>query len=207
MSPYVKVAQSEPSRGGAGTWRRHVDSQAAPVPTGSCSRRSVTIGREQWPGTTCRPRLLDGWMDQLHKRDTTAVRPTFAHTSSTKHQPALSDEGHNRTERPGEQGPRRKVPGGGSRVIRIERATGSRQRRKQFRKCAQKEMKKRAAFAWRSLDARNWRSFSDRYHASPLGPDAGTGFGKPMSDRTSWPKPVNRGPSGLLPPPTSNEFA
>ena len=28
-------------------------------------------GGEQWPGRTCRPRLLDGAMDQLHKRGTT----------------------------------------------------------------------------------------------------------------------------------------
>jgi hypothetical protein len=28
-------------------------------------------GGEQWPGGTCRPRLLDGAMDQLHKRSTT----------------------------------------------------------------------------------------------------------------------------------------
>jgi hypothetical protein len=61
-------------------------------------------------------------MDQLHKRDTTAVRPTSAHTSSTKHQPALSDEGHNMAQRPGEQGSRREVPGGGSWAVRIDRA-------------------------------------------------------------------------------------
>ena len=63
-------------------------------------------------------------MDQLHKRDTTTVRPTSAHTSSTKHQPALSDEGDNMAHRPGEQGPRREVPRAGSRVVRIDRANG-----------------------------------------------------------------------------------
>jgi hypothetical protein len=63
-------------------------------------------------------------MDQLHKRDTTAVRPTSAHTSSTKHQPALSDEGHDMAHRPGEQGPRREVTPGGSGVVRIDRANG-----------------------------------------------------------------------------------
>ena len=61
-------------------------------------------------------------MDQLHKRDTTAVRPTSAHTSSTKHQPALGDEGHNMAQRPGEQGLRKEVPEGGSWGVRIGRA-------------------------------------------------------------------------------------
>jgi hypothetical protein len=40
--------------------------------------------------------------------------------------------------------------------------TGSRQRRKQFWKCAQKETKKRDAVGWRSSDARKWRSFLAR---------------------------------------------
>src|SRR5450631_2785162 len=60
----------EPSRGGAGTWQRQVASKAAP------RRRRVRVQhestrREQWPGRTCRPRLLDGAMDQLHKCGTT----------------------------------------------------------------------------------------------------------------------------------------
>ena len=61
-------------------------------------------------------------MDQLHKRDTTTVWPTSAYTSSTKHQPALSDDGHNMAHRPGEQGPRREVTRGESGVVRIDRA-------------------------------------------------------------------------------------
>jgi hypothetical protein len=114
-----KIAQSEPSRGGAGTWRRQAHSQAAP----GCRRvrvqheRTGAMARKNMPASPAR------WvMDQLHKRDTKAVRPTSAHTSSTKHQPALSDEGHNRAQRPGEQGSRREVPRGGSGVVRIDRA-------------------------------------------------------------------------------------
>ena len=116
-----KIAQSEPSRSGAGTWRRQAPSQAAP----GCRRvrvqheRTGAMARKNMPASPAR------WvMDQLHKRDTTAVRPTSAHTSSTKHQPALSDEGHDMAHRPGEQGPRREVTPGGSGVVRIDRANG-----------------------------------------------------------------------------------
>ena len=53
-----KIAPSEPSRGGAGTWRRQVPSKAAPrwqrVRVQHESTR-LQIG-EQWPGRTCRPR-------------------------------------------------------------------------------------------------------------------------------------------------------
>jgi hypothetical protein len=98
-----KIAQSEPSRSGAGTWRRQAHSQAAP----GCRRvrvqheRTGAMARKNMPASPAR------WvMDQLHKRDTTTVRPTSAHTSSTKHQPALSDEGHNMAQRVSEQGPR-----------------------------------------------------------------------------------------------------
>src|ERR1035438_3527588 len=45
--------------------------------------------------------------------------------------------------------------------------TGSRQGRKQFWKCAQKETKKRDAVGWRSPDARNWRSFLARCQLNP----------------------------------------
>lgn len=60
----------EPSRSAAGTWQWQVQSKAAP------RRQRVRVntnrrGGEQWPGRTCRPRLLDGAMDQLHKRSTT----------------------------------------------------------------------------------------------------------------------------------------
>jgi hypothetical protein len=54
-----KIAPSEPSRAGAGTWRRQVQSKAAP----RCRRvrvqhESTPIRNgEQWPGRTCRPRL------------------------------------------------------------------------------------------------------------------------------------------------------
>lgn len=98
-----KIAQSEPSRRGAGTWRRQAHSQAAPgfrrvrVPherTGAMARKNMPASPARWV------------MDQLPKRDTTTVRPTSAPTSSTKHQPALSDEGHNMARRCGEQGPR-----------------------------------------------------------------------------------------------------
>ena len=114
-----KIAQSEPSRSGAGTWRRQAHSQAAP----GCRRvrvqheRTGAMARKNMPASPAR------WvMDQLHKHDTTAVRPTSAHTSSTKHQPGRSDEGHNMAQRPGEQGSRREVPVGGSWVVRIDRA-------------------------------------------------------------------------------------
>jgi hypothetical protein len=46
---------------------------------------------------------------------------------------------------------------------KLSAPTGSRQRRKQFWKGAQKETKKGDAVAWRSLDAHQWRSFSARY--------------------------------------------
>jgi hypothetical protein len=115
------IAQSEPSRSGAGTWRRQAHSQAAP----GCRRvrvqheRTGAMARKNMPASPAR------WvMDQLHQRDTTTVRPTSAHTSSTKHQPALSDEGHNMAHRPGEQGPRREVTRGGSGVVRIDRSNG-----------------------------------------------------------------------------------
>ena len=115
------IAQSEPSRSGAGTWRRQAHSRAAP----GCRRvrvqheRTGAMARKNMPASPAR------WvMDQLHKRDTTTVWPTSAHTSSTKHQPALSDDGHNMAHRPGEQGPRREVPRGGSGVVRIDRANG-----------------------------------------------------------------------------------
>src|ERR1019366_6806910 len=113
------IAQSEPSCSGAGTWRRQAHSQAAPGCRGVRVQheRTGAMARKNMPASPAR------WvMDQLHKRDTTAVRPTSAHTShtsSTKHQPALSDEGHNMAQRPGEQGSRREVPGGGAWVVRI----------------------------------------------------------------------------------------
>jgi hypothetical protein len=114
-----KIAQSEPSRSGAGTWRRQAHSQAAP----GCRRvrvqheRTGAMARKNMPASPAR------WaMDQLHQRDTTAVRPTSAHTSSTKQQPARSAEGHNMAQRPGEQGPRREVTRGGAGVVRIDRA-------------------------------------------------------------------------------------
>ena len=98
-----KIAQSEPSRGGAGTWRRQAHSQAAP----GCRRvrvqheRTGAMARKNMPASPVR------WlMDQLHKRDTTA----------------LGDEAHNMAQRPGEQGLRPDVRGGGSWVVRIDRA-------------------------------------------------------------------------------------
>lgn len=114
-----KIAQNEPSRSGAGTWRRQAHSQTAP----GCRRVRVQHERTGAMARKYMPASPDRWvMDQLHKRDTTAVRPTSAHTSSTKHQPALTDEGHNMAQRAGEQGPRREVTRGGSGVVRIDRA-------------------------------------------------------------------------------------
>lgn len=116
-----KIAQSEPSGSGAGTWRRQAHSQAAPgcrwvrvqhERTGAMARKNTPASPARWV------------MDQLHKRDTTTGRPTSAHTSSTKHQPALSDEGHNMAHRPREQGQRCEVTGGGSGVVRSDRANG-----------------------------------------------------------------------------------
>ena len=52
-----KIAQSEPSRSGAGTWLRQAHSQATPSADGLVFN---TSGQEQWPGRTCRPRLLEG---------------------------------------------------------------------------------------------------------------------------------------------------
>ncbi len=92
-------------------------------------------------------------MDQLHQHDTKAVRPTSAHTSSTKHQPAVGDEGHNMALRVSEQGQRRKVTGEASGPSELTARTGSRQRRKPFWKCAQKETKKKTpqvALPWRT---------------------------------------------------------
>src|SRR5260370_40874368 len=74
-----KIAQSEPSRGGAGTWRRQVQSKAAPrcrrirVQHDSTWTRNGDNGQGEHAGLA----LLDGMMDQLHKRGTTAVQPAL----------------------------------------------------------------------------------------------------------------------------------
>src|SRR5713226_6873439 len=71
-----KIAQSEPSRGGAGTWQRQVQAKAAPrcrqvrVQHESTRIQNGSNGQEEHAGRA----LLDGAMDQLHKRGTTAVR-------------------------------------------------------------------------------------------------------------------------------------
>jgi len=71
-----KIAQSEPSRSGAGAWRRQAHSRAAP----GC--RGVRVQHE-WAGAMARKNMPASpvrWvMDQLHQRDTTTVRPTSAH--------------------------------------------------------------------------------------------------------------------------------
>ncbi len=58
-SSLCKFARGEPSRGGAGTWRRQVPSKAAP----RCRRvrvqdesTRIQLG-EPWPGRTCGPRV------------------------------------------------------------------------------------------------------------------------------------------------------
>lgn len=113
-----KIAPSEPSRGGAGTWRRQVQAQAAPrcrqVRVQHESTR-LRIG-EQWPGRTCRPRATrssDGPASPA--RDHSRPASSSVHTrNSTKRRTALSKQAHNRARRPGEQGPRRdaRVPQG-----------------------------------------------------------------------------------------------
>ena len=54
-----KIAPSESSRAGAGTWRRQVQSMTAPRCRRIRVQRESTRIRngEQWPGRTCRPRL------------------------------------------------------------------------------------------------------------------------------------------------------
>ncbi len=106
-----KIAQSEPSRGRAGTWRRQVQSKAAP----RCRRvrvqhesTRIRIG-EQWQGRTCRPRATrcgDGPASQArhHGRPASSSVRT---RNSAKRRTALSNQAHNMAQRPGEQGPQR----------------------------------------------------------------------------------------------------
>jgi hypothetical protein len=80
-----KIALGEPSRGRAGTWQRQVQLQAAPrcrqvrvqheatwLPTGSA-------GQEERAGLA----LLDGLMDQFHKRGTKSVQRALRSKSGT----------------------------------------------------------------------------------------------------------------------------
>jgi hypothetical protein len=90
-----KIALSEPSRGGAGTWRRHVQAKAAPPcrqVRGKHESTRIQSG-EQWPGRTCRPRTTrwsDGPASQArhHGRP---VRSSVQSRNSTKRRTALSN--------------------------------------------------------------------------------------------------------------------
>jgi len=92
-------------------------------------------------------------MDQLHKRDTTADRPTSVHTGATR-----STGQHRAMKRIICLGPRRTRTVAGNGLGKApessgSRGTGSRQRRRQVWKCAQKETKEREALGTRSPDA------------------------------------------------------
>src|SRR5258708_28779623 len=183
-----KIAQREPSRGGAGAWRRHVPSQAAPRHRRVRVQQESTWIRheEQWPGRTCRPRTTrwrDGPASQARhlavpsalrsKRGTT--RSAGRHGASKRiiwlSGPADKDGGETRACPRG-------VPElsgvGGRRTAHLNRAgkRGSRQRRKQFEKGAAKETRTYTPAvprsAWLSANAHNWLCFSAR---SQLGQD------------------------------------
>ena len=112
VSPCVKSRRVKTSPGGAGTWQRQAHSEAAP----ECRRvrvqhertRTGAMARKNMPASPTR------WvMDQLHKRNTTAVRPPSAHASSTRRRAALSDEAHNMAQRLANKDRGGEVPGGG----------------------------------------------------------------------------------------------
>jgi hypothetical protein len=79
------IAQSEPSRGGAGTWHGRFSRRPLPGADGfvfNTNRRgfeSESNGKEEHAGLA----LLDGVMDQLHKRGTTAVQSALRSTPGT----------------------------------------------------------------------------------------------------------------------------
>ena len=106
-----KIAQSEPSRGGAGTWRRQVQSKAAP----RCRRIRVqhestwTRNGDQWSGRTCRPRATR-WSDGPASQARHHGRPASASVRTrtcAKRRTELNDQAHNIAQRPTEQGTRR----------------------------------------------------------------------------------------------------
>ena len=153
-SPLRKVAQSEPSRRGAGTWRRQVQLQAAP----RCRRvrvqhESTRIhNREQWPGRTCRPRATR-WSDEPASPARRHGRPASTAVqirNSTKRRAALNGQAHNTAHRP-------------AGLYFKER---TRQGRKLLEKgAAKKTWKKTTALPpspRRSPNAHNWRCFSAR---------------------------------------------
>jgi hypothetical protein len=106
-----KIAQSEPSRGGAGTWRRQVQSKAAPRYRRIRVQHESTWTRngELWPGRTCRPRATR-WSDGPASPTRHHGRPASSSVqirNSTKRRTALRNQAHNMAQRPGEQGLRR----------------------------------------------------------------------------------------------------
>jgi hypothetical protein len=146
---FCKIAQSEPSRGGVGTWRWQVQSQAAPRYRWVRVQHEPTWirNREQRPGRTCQPRTTQGSNGPAsparhHGGPASSSVQTLDH--ATGRTTARSNQAHNRGQLANDKN------GDGaawtlgeapelsdarsSGTVRLDRAgkIGSRQRRKQF---------------------------------------------------------------------------
>jgi hypothetical protein len=114
-----KIAQSEPSRSGAGTWRRQVQSKTAP----RCRRvrvhheamrirESGSNGQDEHAGLAY---SMERWTSFTSAAPRTSSQ-LFGPHQEQHEAPAGTNQAHNMAQRPGEQGPQQtaRMPQGGS---------------------------------------------------------------------------------------------